>query len=150
MAKIQLVEIARSFSYKLNIPGQYESRDFFCSQKAEVPESEAEITSNRLYEFCRNEVLKSVKEYKELMNKPKVPSIAKIPTVSEYEAMTPEEQKVLKDAQLASNRAKYAENKKVGFIKRERCADCEMWVKRGEKCPRCESSAEMVPEHKQK
>ena len=62
MTKEQLVEIARSFSFKLNV-GNYESRDFFCSQKAEVPASEAEKTSEALYEFCKNEVLKSVNKY---------------------------------------------------------------------------------------
>lgn len=58
----QLVEIARSFSYKLNT-GNYESRDFFCSQKAEVPYSESEETSNALYHFCKTEVMKSVNQY---------------------------------------------------------------------------------------
>lgn len=62
MNKDALVEIARSFSYKLNV-GNYESRDFFCSQKAEVPESEAEKTSELLYQFCKNEVMKSVEKY---------------------------------------------------------------------------------------
>jgi hypothetical protein len=59
----QLVEIARSFSYKLNC-GNYESRDFFCSQKAEVPFEEAEETSNALYHFCKSEVVKAVNAYK--------------------------------------------------------------------------------------
>ena len=58
----KLVEVARSFSFKLNV-GNYESRDFFCSQKAECNESEAEKVSEKLYEFCRNEVMKSVADY---------------------------------------------------------------------------------------
>ena len=58
-----MVEIARSFSFKLNA-GNYESRDFFCSQKVEVQESEAEEASQRLYEFCRMEVMKSVDEFR--------------------------------------------------------------------------------------
>jgi len=57
-----LIEIARSFSYKLNC-GNYESRDFFCSQKAEVEQIDAEKTSEALYRFCKKEVMKSVKEY---------------------------------------------------------------------------------------
>ena len=57
-----LVEIARSFAYKLNC-GNYESRDFFCSQKAEVPLEEAEETSKQLYHFCKTEVMKNVGEY---------------------------------------------------------------------------------------
>lgn len=61
--KIKLVEIARSFSYKMSLP-HYENVDFFCSQKAEVPEKKAEKTSEKLYEFCRQEVLKSVCAYK--------------------------------------------------------------------------------------
>ena len=70
MAKEKLVEIARSFSYKKNV-GNYETRDFFCSQKAEVTESEAEKVSKELYEFCRDEVMKSVKSYLEAKEKAK-------------------------------------------------------------------------------
>ena len=57
------VEIARSFSYKLNV-GNYESRDFFCSQKAECKWKDAEEISAALYAFCKNEVLKSVNEFR--------------------------------------------------------------------------------------
>jgi Mn-dependent DtxR family transcriptional regulator len=60
----QLIEIARSFSYKLNV-GKYQTADFFCSQKAEVPESQATETSEKLYEFCKAEVIKNIKEYVE-------------------------------------------------------------------------------------
>lgn len=60
------VEIVRSFSYKLNA-GDYESRDFFCSQKSECAVEDAEDISERLYRFCRDQVLKSVKEYKQDM-----------------------------------------------------------------------------------
>lgn len=56
------VEIARSFSYKLNM-GNYESRDFFCSQKAECRTTEAEAVSDRIYAFCKTQVLKAVAEY---------------------------------------------------------------------------------------
>lgn len=62
----KLVEIARSFSFKLNA-GNFESRDFFCSQKMEVPESEAEATSKKLFHFCRLMVERDVKEYIESM-----------------------------------------------------------------------------------
>ena len=58
-----LVEVCRSFSYKLNC-GNYESRDFFCSQKAEVLWSEAGKASEALYKFCKSEVVKSVNSYK--------------------------------------------------------------------------------------
>lgn len=57
------VEIARSFSFKLNV-GNYETRDFFCSEKAEVEEKDAEKTSEKLYEFCKNEVMKSVNQFR--------------------------------------------------------------------------------------
>lgn len=58
----RMVEIARSFTYKLNA-GNYESRDFFCSEKGTCPEDEAEDLSERLYYFCRTQVLKAVAEY---------------------------------------------------------------------------------------
>jgi hypothetical protein len=84
--KPALVEIARSFSFKLNC-GNYESRDFFCSEKAEVPEDEAEIKSEQLYQFCKGQVLKSVEEYQK--------SLANVPIVS-VPAMKPFEKAALK------------------------------------------------------
>jgi len=60
--KQKMVEIARSFSYKLNL-GNYQTCDFFCSQKAEVSEEKAIETSETLYNFCKSEVIKSVNEY---------------------------------------------------------------------------------------
>ncbi len=61
-----MIEIVRSFSYRLNA-GSYEHRDFFCSQKAECKPEEAEATSKRLYDFCRNEVIKSIRDWKALV-----------------------------------------------------------------------------------
>jgi len=58
-----LVEIARSFSFKLNV-GNYESRDFFCSQKAECKWKDAETVSEALYGFCKTEVMKSVNQFR--------------------------------------------------------------------------------------
>jgi len=66
--KEKLVEVARSFSYKLNC-GNYQTADFFCSQKAEVPEKKAEKKSEELFEFCKDEVMKSVYAY-QLENMP--------------------------------------------------------------------------------
>lgn len=63
------VEIARSFSYKLNV-GNFESRDFFMSQKAECAASDAPAISEALYQFCKSQVLKSVREYREEMAGP--------------------------------------------------------------------------------
>lgn len=70
MKEEKLVEICRSFSYKLSVPGKYESRDFWASQKAECKEKDAEKTSERLHEFVKNEVMKSVAEY-QFDNEPK-------------------------------------------------------------------------------
>lgn len=56
------VEIVRSFSYKLNT-GNYESRDFFCSQKAECPVVDADKVSDLLHDFCKKAVLQSVRDY---------------------------------------------------------------------------------------
>lgn len=60
--KEKKVEVVRSFSFKLNC-GNYQTADFFCSQKAEVPEEEAEETSKQLHQFCKAEVMKSVNKY---------------------------------------------------------------------------------------
>lgn len=57
------VEIARSFSYKLNA-GNYESRDFFCSQKAECSFSDSERISEALYTFCKEQVMRAVNQYR--------------------------------------------------------------------------------------
>lgn len=56
------VEVARSFSYKLNV-GNYESRDFFCSEKAECKLEDADHVSEALYSFCRQQVMKAVDQY---------------------------------------------------------------------------------------
>ena len=58
------MEIARSFSYKLNI-GNYQSADFFCSAKKEVEEKDAEKESDALYTFCKAQVVKSLNAYKQ-------------------------------------------------------------------------------------
>lgn len=59
--KIQLVEIARSFSYSNKEYGKGE--EFFCSQKAECLEKDAEKTSEAIYQFCKSQVMKSVNEW---------------------------------------------------------------------------------------
>ncbi len=63
----QRVEIARSFSFKLNV-GNYESRDFFCSQKKECYERDADETSQQLYDFCKSQVMRDVASFKAEMN----------------------------------------------------------------------------------
>jgi len=62
----KMVEITRSFSFKLSLPN-YQNADFFCSQKKECFENEIEEVSEELYKFCRNQVIKSVNEYKKLI-----------------------------------------------------------------------------------
>lgn len=59
----QLTEIVRSFSYKLNM-GNYESRDFFCSQKAECRIEDAEKISDALHDFCKKQVMRAVDSYR--------------------------------------------------------------------------------------
>lgn len=58
------VEICRSFSFKLNL-GNYQSADFFMSQKSECAEEDAEVVSEGLYQFCKRETLKAVREFQE-------------------------------------------------------------------------------------
>ena len=58
------VEIARSFSYKLNL-GNYQSADFFQSAKSECRDDDAEEMSDKLHAFCKAQVLKAVNEMKE-------------------------------------------------------------------------------------
>ena len=62
LAPTATTEIVRSFSYKLNV-GNYESRDFFCSQKAECSIEDAEDISGRLYQFCKSQVMRAVNDY---------------------------------------------------------------------------------------
>lgn len=57
-----MTDISRSFSYKLNV-GNYESRDFFCAQKVECRIEDAEDISDRLYQFCRSQVMRAVNDY---------------------------------------------------------------------------------------
>lgn len=58
------VEVARSFSFKLNV-GNYESRDFFCSQKAECKPEDAEEVARALHAFCKKMVMEEVRAHKE-------------------------------------------------------------------------------------
>jgi hypothetical protein len=58
-----MVEIARSFSFKLNL-GNYQSADFFQSAKAECRDDEAEELSEKLHAFCKSQVLKAANEVK--------------------------------------------------------------------------------------
>lgn len=59
--KPRQVEVVRSFSFKLNL-GNYQSADFFCSQKAQCGEDEVDSVSADLYEWCFDQVMASVRE----------------------------------------------------------------------------------------
>jgi hypothetical protein len=68
------VEIARSFSYKLNLANvggpADESIDVFCSEKTTCREHEAEDASEALYQFCRNEVTRAANEVRAKYKQP--------------------------------------------------------------------------------
>ena len=58
-----IVEVVRSVSFKLNL-GNYQSMDFFCSQKAQCEPGEADQVSADLYEWCYDQVMASANEVK--------------------------------------------------------------------------------------
>lgn len=58
----RMVEICRSFAFKLNV-GNYESRDFFCSQKGTCTADQQDAMSAELADFCYEQVMKQVREY---------------------------------------------------------------------------------------
>lgn len=91
MKKENLIEIARSFSYKKNL-GNYQVADFFCSAKKEVPEEDAEKTSEALYQFAKKEVVKSLNEFER--NGLSEPRPISVPVSQE----DPEGWKTMKDA----------------------------------------------------
>ena len=92
---MKLIEIARSYSRKKNI-GNYETIDYFCSAKEEVPKSKAEKTSEELFQFCRGEVEKSVAEYqKENAPAESKPFRGRFPTKAEAEAVDREAERII-------------------------------------------------------
>lgn len=54
-------EVVRSVSFKLNL-GNYQSMDFFCSQKAECGADEVDAVAVDLSEWCYDKVMESAKE----------------------------------------------------------------------------------------
>ncbi len=58
---ITRVEVCRSFSFKVN-RGNYESSDYFMSQKAECAFEDQEYVSAALHAFCKSQVMKAVNE----------------------------------------------------------------------------------------
>ena len=63
MEETRLIGITRSFSYKLNL-GDYQSADFFCSQRAECDPSMATELSRDLDQFCQDEVREAILNFK--------------------------------------------------------------------------------------
>jgi hypothetical protein len=65
----EFVEITRSFSRKVQLERiagpafRYESIDIFCSQKVACSPAEAEAKSAAVYQFCKDEVRKSLRDY---------------------------------------------------------------------------------------
>jgi hypothetical protein len=59
----RVVEVVRSVAFKLNL-GNYQSMDFFCSQKAQCPADEVDQVSADLYDWCYDEVMKAANEVK--------------------------------------------------------------------------------------
>lgn len=59
----RMVEVVRSVSFKLNL-GNYQSMDFFCSQKAQCPADEVNAVSADLYDWCYDQVMDSVRDVK--------------------------------------------------------------------------------------
>jgi len=57
----RLVEVVRSVAFKLNL-GNYQSMDFFCSQKAQCPADEVDAVSADLYDWCYDQVMDAVKD----------------------------------------------------------------------------------------
>jgi len=58
------VEIARSFSFKLNL-GNYQSADFFCSEKSECAVEDQDEVSAALFAFCKSQVMKAARQFQE-------------------------------------------------------------------------------------
>ena len=59
----RMIGITRSFSYKLNL-GDYQSADFFCSQRAECDPAMAQEVSRDLDQFCQDEVREAILNFK--------------------------------------------------------------------------------------
>lgn len=70
------VEIVRSVSFKLNL-GNYQSMDFFCSQKAQCDPDQVDEVSTSLYDWCYEQVMDSVRDVKAAQAKKEAAMAAK-------------------------------------------------------------------------
>ncbi len=110
-SEINLIEIARSFSFRRNL-GDYQGVEFFCSEKKECPESEAEKTSEQLYDFCRKQVTRDMVKFMTEIRNPIALAEKNIvanpnPSVEEWEAMNPEEKWLRLELNRAVKRTAY-------------------------------------------
>ena len=64
-ADVRTVEVVRSVSFKLNL-GNYQSMDFFCSQKAQCGADEVDSVSADLYDWCYDQVMESARKVKRM------------------------------------------------------------------------------------
>ena len=105
------MEIARSYSFKLNI-GNYQGIDVFCSAKKETEEKDAEKVANELYKFCRDRVSNEIKELKKVFKSDVSQAEQAVldnpmPTVEQWEGMPPVEQALRQELKRAKNRIDY-------------------------------------------
>ncbi len=110
-AKIKLVEIVRSFSYKLNLPGLYESRDFFCSQKAECKADEVDTISEALHNWCKTQVIRDVNKFLAEKN---VPDQTKMPIITKEEMKDWDREERAKEARM-ENQTRFQENREAAM-----------------------------------
>jgi hypothetical protein len=61
ISKSKTVEITKSFSFKLNL-GNYQSADFFVSQKAQCDDDEKDVVGADLYDWCYEQVMAEVRD----------------------------------------------------------------------------------------
>ena len=58
----KIIEITRSFSWTVQIE-QFSPRQFFCSQKRECFEKDAEEVSKAIHTWCKEQVIRDVNSY---------------------------------------------------------------------------------------
>ena len=59
-----MIKITRSFAYKF-FESQYNSRDFYCEQTVECEEKDADKISQTVHEWCKNQVIRDINNYKQ-------------------------------------------------------------------------------------
>ena len=64
------VEVVRSFTRKVNL-GNYESADFFCSRREQVPDDEADEASARIAAWCEQQAAESAADFLESFKRAK-------------------------------------------------------------------------------